>query len=116
MLSSFATPIWFYPMPIDFRCQIDGLVILIADQLELKPTSGQLFLFRNRKANKIKMLWWDRNGFCLLYKRLERGKLIFPPINEAIMELTRDQMSWLLSGLNILEHKPFPEINASNFY
>jgi transposase len=75
MLSSYATPIWLYPKPIDFRRQIDGLVLLIADQLELNPASGQLFLFRNKHANKIKLLWWDRNGFCLLYKRLERGKL-----------------------------------------
>ncbi len=116
MITSYSTPIWFYPLPIDFRRQIDGLVILIADQLELNPTSGQLFLFRNKRANKIKMLWWDRNGFCLLYKRLEKGKLLFPRPSEIAMEITRDELSWLLSGLNFLEHKPLPDIKASSFY
>jgi len=54
---------------------MDGLVMLVADHLELNPTSGQLFLFRNRHANKIKMLWWERNVFWLCYRRLEKGKL-----------------------------------------
>ncbi len=47
----------------------------VADHLKLNPTSGQIFLFRNRHANKIKLLWWERNGFWLCYKRLEQGKL-----------------------------------------
>lgn len=116
MLSSFITPIWLYPQPIDFRKQIDGIVLLIADHLQLNPTSGQLFLFRNRSANKIKVLWWERNGFWLCYKRLEKGKLIFPAINEGVLELTRDQLSWLLSGLDYLKQRPLPEIKATNFY
>jgi transposase len=116
MLSTYTTPIWLYPKPIDFRCQIDGLVILVADQLKLNPTSGQLFIFRNKKANKIKMLWWDWNGFCLLYKRLERGKLIFPKINDQAMELTRDQLSWLLSGLDYQRYTLLPEVKAINFF
>lgn len=116
MLSSYNAPIWLYPKPIDFRKQIDGLVILVADQLELNPASGQLFLFRNKGANKIKMLWWDRNGFCLLYKRLERGKLIFPSKQEEVMELTRDQLSWLLSGLDYQRHTLLSEVKAINFF
>lgn len=116
MLSSYVTPIWLYPKPIDFRKQIDGLVMLVADKLELNPVSGQLFLFRNKGANKIKMLWWDRTGFCLLYKRLERGKLIFPAKQEKIMELTRDQLSWLLSGLDYQSYTLLPEVKALNFF
>ena len=56
MLLSMNGPVWFHPEPIDFRRQIDGLVVLVADHLRLNPTSGQLFLFRNRTANKIKIL------------------------------------------------------------
>ncbi len=82
MLLTFNTAIWLYPQPIDFRKQIDGLVILVADHLNLNPISGQLFLFRNRTAKKLKILWWDRNGFWLFYKRLEKGKLIFPSVKE----------------------------------
>jgi transposase len=109
-------PIWFHPSPIDFRKQIDGLINLVADQLELNPTSGQLFLFRDRTGRKIKMLWWDRNGFWLFYKRLEKGRLIFPNSIETAMTLTRDQVGWLLSGLNCLTHVHLPEVKASNFY
>jgi len=109
-------PIWFHPTAIDFRKQIDGLIILVADQLALNPSSGQLFLFRDRTGKKIKMLWWDRNGFWLFYKRMEKGKLIFPKSSETVMALTRDQLNWLLSGLNCLSHTLLPEVKASNFY
>jgi IS66 Orf2 like protein len=60
---TFNSTIWLYPQPIDFRKQIDGLVLLVADHLHLNPTSGQMFLFRNQSASKIKILWWDKNGF-----------------------------------------------------
>jgi len=116
MFLSFNSTIWLYPTPIDFRRQIDGIVMLIADHLQLNPTSGQLFLFRNRHANKIKMLWWDRNGFWLCYKRFEKGRLKFPKMNDEVMELTADQLSWLLSGLDCLNQVLLPEVKASNFY
>src|SRR5580692_9923425 len=104
MLLSFNGSVWLYPNPIDFRNQIDGIVLLVADHLKLNPTSGQLFLFRNHTANKIKMLWWDRNGFWLFYKRLEKGKFKFPKISAETMELSREQMGWLLSGLDYTKH------------
>jgi transposase len=104
MFLSFNAAIWLYPKPIDFRKQIDGLVMLIADHLQLNPVSGQLFLFRNRQANKIKMLWWERNGFWLCYKRLEKGRLKFPKITNEAMALTNEQFGWLLSGLDFVRH------------
>ena len=110
------TSIWLYPMPVDFRKQIDGLILLVADHLKLNPTSGQLFLFRNRTAKKLKILWWDRNGFWLFYKRLEKGKLIFPEMNNEAIELTRDQLSWLLSGLNYMKQILLPEVKATHFF
>ena len=116
MLLSMNGSIWLHPEPIDFRRQIDGLVILVADHLKLNPTSGQLFLFRDRTAKKIKMLWWDRNGFWMFYKRLEQGRLKFPSLKVSVMELTRDQLNWLLSGLDCLSHPLLPEVKASNFY
>jgi len=116
MFLSFNAAIWLYPMPVDFRRQMDGLVMLVADHLQMNPTSGQLFLFRNRHANKIKMLCWDKNGFWLCYKRLEKGKLKFPKINDAAMSLTSEQFSWLLSGLDFEKHALLPEVSATNFY
>src|SRR5690242_14622807 len=116
MLFGTSQPIWFYPQPIDFRCQIDGLVLMVSDQLQLNPTSGQLFLFRNRQANKIKILWWDRNGFWLCYRRLEKGKLVFPPITDQALEITCDQLSWLLSGLDCMKQKALPTVCATKFF
>lgn len=116
MVLSFNSPIWFYPTPVDFRKQLDGLIILVADHLQMNPGSGQLFLFRSRANNKIKMLWWDRNGFWLFYKRLEKGHFQFPEKNEKALELTRDQFNWLLSGLNCMAHKLLPSVTASNFF
>jgi len=115
MIFTMNEPIWFHPAPIDFRKQLDGLIMLVADQLQLNPASGQLFLFRDRTGRKIKMLWCDRNGFWLFYKRFEKGRLIFPKSGDAVMSLTRDQLSWLLSGLDCLMHSPLPEVKASNF-
>lgn len=108
--------IWLYPKPVDFRKQMDGLVILVADHLKLNPTSGQVFVFRNLHENKIKLLWWDRNGFWLCYKRLEKGTLKFPKIHDKAMLLTKEQMSWLLSGLDFTKHELMPEVIANNFY
>lgn len=116
MLFSFTAAIWLYPTPIDFRKQIDGLVLLVADYLQLNPTSGQLFLFRNRSANKIKMLWWEHNGFWLFYKRLEKGRLTYPPHTAEKMELTRDQFIWLLSGLDFTKQTSLPAVKATHFY
>ena len=116
MLLPFNTDIWLYPNPIDFRKQMDGLIMLVADHLKLNPTSGQIFLFRNRHANKIKLLWWDKNGFWLCYKRLELGRLKFPDKSDIAMLLTADQFSWLLSGLDFSKHELLPELKATNFY
>jgi len=108
--------VWLYPKPVDFRKQMDGLVILVADHLKLNPTSGQLFVFRNVNGDKIKLLWWERNGFWLCYKRLEKGRLKFPKINDKAMLLTTEQMGWLLSGLDFTKHELMPEVVANNFY
>lgn len=90
--------------------------MLVADHLKLDPISGQIFLFRNRHANKIKLLWWDRNGFWMCYKRLEQGKLKFPEKTDIAMMLTAEQFSWLLSGLDFAKHELSPEVKAANFY
>lgn len=116
MLLPFNTAIWLHPHPIDFRKQMDGLVILVADHLKLNPISGQMFLFRNRTANKIKILWWDKNGFWLCYKRFEEGKLKFPQVSDTVLELSKEQLEWLLSGLDFQKYPSLPKVTATNFY
>ena len=116
MQLSFKTPIWLYPTPVDFRKQIDGLALLVADQLSLNPGSGELFVFYNRIGDKVKLLWYDTNGFWLCYKRLEKGRLNFPKKQTDAMVLTRDQLSWLLSGLEWMKTPLLPACEATQFF
>lgn len=115
MLSFFNSKIWLHPEPIDFRKQIDGLVLIVADHLKLDPVSGQIFLFRNRNRDKLKALYWEHNGFWLLYRRLEKGRFKFPKVTPPVIELSKDQLSWLLSGLNFQDYTPFKAVKVSTF-
>lgn len=97
---------------VDMRKSIDGLSALVADQLDLNPLSGQLFIFYNRGRDKIKALYWDKNGFCLWYKRLERQRFHIPKnLPSEALTLTSDQLSWLLSGLHFQHMKGHEEIS-----
>jgi len=97
--------------PVDMRKSIDGLAALVADQLELDPLNGTLFIFYNRGRDKIKALYWDKNGFCLWYKRLERHRFHFPEkLPSSTVALTSDQLSWLLSGLHFNSIQGHPEL------
>ncbi len=116
MLLGFNQSIWLYPVPVDFRKQLDGLIALVADTLPLNPASGQLFIFRSKSAKKLKMLWWDNNGFWLLYKRLEAGRLKFPRACGGVLELSHAQLSWLLSGLDYVVQTELPHVRATHFY
>ena len=69
----------------DMRKSINGLSILVADQLELDPLSGHIFAFCNRKRDIIKILYWDRNGFCLWQKRLEKHQFQWPETKEGVL-------------------------------
>jgi transposase len=64
--------------PADFRCGMDRLACLARERVEEDPLNGHLFVFRNRRGNRLKVLYWDRNGWALWYKRLERGRFHFP--------------------------------------
>ena len=85
----------------DMRKAIDGLSVLVEEELEIDPFSGHLFCFSNRRRDIVKVLYWDRNGFCLWQKRLERGRLRWPGDVEEVMCLEPRQLLWLLEGLPI---------------
>ncbi len=108
--------IWFYQWPIDFRKQIDGLALLVADKLAHDPVSGQLFIFRNRQSNKLKLLWWDQCGFWLLYRRIEKGRFKLPKIVDQSMEITKEQLSVLLAGIDFTAQKYLDKVTATKFY
>ena len=91
-------------------------MVLVADTLECDPASGQLFIFRNRQGDKIKMLYWQDNGFWLLYKRNESGRFIFPPIVDDTMTLSPDQLHWLLSGIDFMDQVPAKTVRPTRFF
>lgn len=87
--------------PVDFRRQIDGLALHVQEELALDPFSPQLFVFRNRAGDKVKILYWHGNGFCLLYKRLERGCFAWPAMADPVFSCTLRELHWLLDGLDL---------------
>ena len=100
MLITSPLKIWLSNQPIDMRKGIDGLCFLIVDAFNLTPSSGELFLFYNRQFNKLKILYWDKNGFCLWYKRLEKTKLKIPFPLGTKLQISQTQLRWLLDGLD----------------
>ena len=87
----------------DMRKSINGLSILVEQALDLNPFSGDLFVFCNRLRNIVKILYWDRNGFCLWHKRLEKDRFKWPQAPNDIVNIDQHQLKWLLSGLDIAE-------------
>jgi len=85
----------------DMRKSINGLSILVAEQLELDPLSGHLFAFCNRKRDLVKILYWDRNGFCLWQKRLEKDRFRWPDSAEDVIGIGGRELSWLIDGLSL---------------
>lgn len=84
--------------PTDLRRSVDGLSAIVRESFGLDPLSGHLFLFRNRRADRMKILVWDRSGFWVLYKRLERGTFAWPESPDEVLELEAAQLQLLLSG------------------
>ena len=85
----------------DMRKAIDGLSVIVADRLTLDPLSGGYFVFCNRDRTIIKALYWDRNGFCLWQKRLERDRFHWPASEAEVMAIGGRELSWLLEGLDL---------------
>ena len=85
----------------DMRKSINGLSILVEEQLHQDPFSGHLFVFCNRRRHIVKILYWDRNGFCLWQKRLEKHFFSWPESEKQLMTIDARQLGWLLQGLSL---------------
>jgi len=84
--------------PTDMRKSINTLSIMVVESIKQNPQSGHLFLFRNRKGDKLKALYYEQNCFTLWYRRLEKGKYIFPRNAEGVIELDKQHFTWLLAS------------------
>jgi transposase len=101
--------VYLHRKPVDFRKQINGLSLLVEDGLQLNPFDEALFIFINRARNRLKILYWERNGFCLWLKRLEKDKFAWPKHGtDDIVTLNETDLHWLLTGLNPFQqaHQP----------
>ena len=87
----------------DMRKQINGLSILVQDELKLDPFSGALFLFCNKRRHLLKILYWDKTGFCMWIKRLERDKFPWPMNRTEVQEIDFEKLRQLLSGIDFWE-------------
>ena len=91
--------VWIATTPVDMRKSFDGLAEVVKSFLGHDPLSGSLFVFRNKGGHLVKVLWWDRDGLTIYYKRLERGEFQFPRSNKPSLEISCEQLRQLLSGM-----------------
>ncbi len=104
--------VYLHRDPVDFRKSINGLCIIVENDMALSSLSGALFLFCNKKRDKLKLLYWDKTGFALWYKRLEQEKFKWPRKNvEAVLSLSETQLHWLLDGYDITKMQPHAALN-----
>ncbi|CAJ0785294.1 IS66 family insertion sequence element accessory protein TnpB [Ralstonia chuxiongensis] len=93
--------VYLHREPIDFRAGINNLVTLVEQSMQLAPFSRAVFAFHNRKRDRVKLLLYDRSGFWLMLKRLETDHFVWPRRQQSVMELTTEQLHWLLDGIDI---------------
>ena len=108
--------IYLATTPVDGRKAINGLSALIFENFQSQFMNGSIFVFYNQARDRIKCLFWDKNGFVLYHKRLERGKFHIKPNQSSNIELSSDQLDWLLAGLDFALMSDFPELNYEHFY
>jgi transposase len=106
--------IYLARQPVDLRKSIDGLSLLVSQVLGEDPFSAHLFVFINRRRDKLKALHYDVNGFAVYYKRLERGHFRWPviPAGQTALVIDYRQFQWLLSGLSIEQRQALPPVSA----
>jgi transposase len=98
--------VWLASAPIDMRRSFDGLAEHVRAFLGHDPLSGNMFVFRNRSSHRVKILWWDKDGLAIYYKRLERGTFLFPQSGgQKALAIDSAALMRLLSGLDIVTER-----------
>ena len=92
--------IWLVAGFTDMRRGIDGLAALVQTALSSNPFSGELFIFRGRRSDRVKLLWRDADGMCLFYKRLQRGRFVWTHASDGVVQLSAAQLTTLLEGID----------------
>jgi len=102
--------------PVDFRKGADGLAALVREQIQHDPFCGSIFIFRSKRADRLKILAWDGSGLVLLWKRLEQGAFRWPPISDGVMRLSASQLAALVEGMDWsrLQARDIPQPTATS--
>jgi transposase len=110
-----AVKLWYCPDAVDMRLGFDGLFALVRSRLNADPLSGHLFVFRNRSADRLKVLYWGGHGLCLFCQRLEAGHYHFPeaPAGAASIELSAGQFQMILDGIDLSRVRRFKRFGQS---
>ena len=103
-----ALKVYLHREPVDGRKAINGLALLVEQALGLDPFSPAVFVFSNRRRDRIKILLWERTGFWLMIKRLEADRFKWPKDTE-VVTLCVEQLHWLLAGIDLAAMRPHPE-------
>lgn len=92
---------------VDFRKGINGLAVVVEEILDADPFSEHLFVFCNRRRDKVKILYWEKSGFCLWQKRLEKARFKWPRQGDAdVVTMSGQHLNWLLDGYDVMKLKP----------
>jgi len=102
------TKVYLALRPVSMRFGFDGLSAKVANVLQGDPFSGHLFLFRSKRGDYLKILYWDTSGFCLFAKRLEKGRFVWPPIVDGCLTLTPAQLALLIEAIDWRRTVPPP--------
>lgn len=102
------TKVYLASRPVSMRYGFDGLRAKVATVLQADPFSGHLFLFRSKRADYLKILYWDGSGSCLFAKRLERGRFVWPPIVDGCLVLSPAQLALLIEAIDWRRTVPPP--------
>jgi len=92
--------VWLAAGVTDMRKGFDGLAMLVQERLRRDPFGGQVFVFRGRRGDRLKVLWWDGQGLCLFAKRLEKGRFVWPSGADGVVALSPAQLGMLLEGID----------------
>jgi transposase len=106
--------VFLAPGNTDMRKQINTLSIMVEDTLSLDPFSGHLFVFCNRQRTILKVLYWDRIGFCLWQKRLEKHRFKWPQNVDEVMEIGPRELSFILEGLDFRTLRPLDDLKYTS--
>lgn len=100
---------------VDMRKSIDGLAAIVQECFMLDPFSSSIFVFCNKKCDRIKILRWEHNGFWLYFRRLEKGRFKWPKVNSSgTIVIGVRELNWLLSGLSIEQKQAHPKLDAKS--